>query len=774
MTRHTSLIVILLGLTACGGGGGGTPAAPTLQLMSGNMVFLTRQGVAPASQTVTATIRGQAATGITASVNAAWLSATPGAGNLSVAVDPATLASGVHHATVTVQASGLSQSLPVTLVLGDVVARIDTIGNSGLIPTLALGANASWDDLGAGILHGGELLRDRSFRLQGTGQAVWAEVPNGGTVQHLTGGGDGVAGGYLGCMRLDRGAAGDSLIWQQPLRPLAAGEAASLRFSVYGDSVAASATMRAFLVNDAWAVVSNVVEIPPATGSWSICTGTLTASGAATGLVLDLHQTGAGTSSVRVDEARLWTTPTMDPVATARIGLLGLRTMRWPGGTHVDTFSWRSAVGAMADRGEVATDLGHLQTPSFGLHEFLDLCQTIGAEPLLQVNIRDGAAEAAALWRYVNGAAGSVEADLRISNGHPAAWGVRRWDLGNEPNEIYDQGSGAAAGYAAQAGSAADALHALDATAILAAAGEGGFTLADWLPAAPLLQGWNGTVFAGGGPLAGRHQAVGAHCYSYHSYHADAATRWRYRASAGTIQHLNLATLAGVAGTPAWLTEHGSVLENPPGTVAVAYIRDAGSGVVMADQLLSAWQDRLQVLCLHNLAQAVGFGALIRRADGSWGERPVGLALRLGNPFPGCTLLPCTVEGATTISLGAGAGHVPTGTIYPEVALLAVRNDSGGLHLLAINRSWSNHIRIALDLGAVGANSGLTRLEPADLDVDNEASDAVVLSSGNTSGSDALLLDLPPHSVQRVDLSGLIMAGDNAPPAPPAPPFAPD
>ena len=62
---------------------------------------------------------------------------------------------------------------------------------------------------------------------------------------------------------------------------------------------------------------------------------------------------------------------------------LQIPNLRWPGGCFADTYHWKEAIGPKDQRkpienlawGNIREDNG------FGTNEFLDLCETLGAEP---------------------------------------------------------------------------------------------------------------------------------------------------------------------------------------------------------------------------------------------------------------------------------------------------------------------------------------------------------------------------------------------------------
>lgn len=95
--------------------------------------------------------------------------------------------------------------------------------------------------------------------------------------------------------------------------------------------------------------------------------------------------------------------------------------LRYPGGTDADLYHWQRGVGPVAGRGTSKLQSGDEKTIYWGTDEFLSLCITVGAEPLITVNVATGTPEEAAAWvAYTNTRPGSL---MR----------VKYWEIGNEP-----------------------------------------------------------------------------------------------------------------------------------------------------------------------------------------------------------------------------------------------------------------------------------------------------------------------------------------------------
>src|SRR6478609_8203190 len=123
--------------------------------------------------------------------------------------------------------------------------------------------------------------------------------------------------------------------------------------------------------------------------------------------------------------------------------------MRW-GGIFVDFYRWREGVGPRSQRPAMLNLLwGGIESNQVGTAEFVDLCKTVGAEPLICVNfesdgrkqymkakdsVRTADAQEAAEWvSYCN----DLQNRERKAHGRAAPLNVRHWQIGNETS--YDR-----------------------------------------------------------------------------------------------------------------------------------------------------------------------------------------------------------------------------------------------------------------------------------------------------------------------------------------------
>ncbi len=114
---------------------------------------------------------------------------------------------------------------------------------------------------------------------------------------------------------------------------------------------------------------------------------------------------------------------------------LKIPNLRWPGGCFADTYHWKDGVGPKNERPTIVnTWWGDVtEDNSFGTHDFLNLCEELGAEPYLSGNVGSGTVQELADWvQYTNFVGTSPMSDLRVQNGRTDAWKVKYWGIGNE------------------------------------------------------------------------------------------------------------------------------------------------------------------------------------------------------------------------------------------------------------------------------------------------------------------------------------------------------
>jgi len=109
--------------------------------------------------------------------------------------------------------------------------------------------------------------------------------------------------------------------------------------------------------------------------------------------------------------------------------------LRWPGGCFADTYHWKDGIGPREKRPSIVNIHwgGVTEDNSFGTHEFMDLCETLGCEAYVSANLGSGTVQEMAEWvEYLTSDTDSPMTRLRKQNGREKPWKVKYIGVGNE------------------------------------------------------------------------------------------------------------------------------------------------------------------------------------------------------------------------------------------------------------------------------------------------------------------------------------------------------
>ena len=113
--------------------------------------------------------------------------------------------------------------------------------------------------------------------------------------------------------------------------------------------------------------------------------------------------------------------------------------IRWPGGSFASTYKWKDGIGPLVSRRYHPNVIwgGYSDYYGFGTDEFLGLCRKLNAEPLIVLPAPGTEAEQvqyAMDWvHYLNDPPATEWGRLRATNGHAEPYGVRYFQIDNEP-----------------------------------------------------------------------------------------------------------------------------------------------------------------------------------------------------------------------------------------------------------------------------------------------------------------------------------------------------
>lgn len=109
--------------------------------------------------------------------------------------------------------------------------------------------------------------------------------------------------------------------------------------------------------------------------------------------------------------------------------------LRWPGGCFADTYHWKDGIGPKDKRPSIVNKWwgGVTEDNSFGTHEFLNMCEQLGADPYLAGNVGSGTVQELSDWvQYTTSDNKNPMSELRKANGRDKPWKVAFWGVGNE------------------------------------------------------------------------------------------------------------------------------------------------------------------------------------------------------------------------------------------------------------------------------------------------------------------------------------------------------
>jgi alpha-N-arabinofuranosidase len=114
---------------------------------------------------------------------------------------------------------------------------------------------------------------------------------------------------------------------------------------------------------------------------------------------------------------------------------LKIPNLRWPGGCFADDYHWRDGIGPRSKRPRTVNIHwgNYVEDNSFGTHEFMDLCELLGADAYVAFNVGSAnPAEMRAWIEYMTFEGHSTLADERRANGRDKPWKLPFVGIGNE------------------------------------------------------------------------------------------------------------------------------------------------------------------------------------------------------------------------------------------------------------------------------------------------------------------------------------------------------
>ena len=239
--------------------------------------------------------------------------------------------------------------------------------------------------------------------------------------------------------------------WGVPVR---VGEAMNLSLALRGAKADGPALTASLESKDGKVYAS--APIAAATSAWAVRQAVLTPDTTDSDARLVLRATAPGTvwlDLVSLFPAKTWKGRAngLRPDLAAMLEDLRPAFLRFPGGCWVEgdtmreSYRWKETIGPLQERRTQWNIWGYWATHGLGYHEYLQLCEDLKTEPLFCINVGMSHKENIPMDRmgeyvqdaldaieYANGPVTSFWGAQRARNGHPAPFGLKYVEIGNE------------------------------------------------------------------------------------------------------------------------------------------------------------------------------------------------------------------------------------------------------------------------------------------------------------------------------------------------------
>lgn len=195
-------------------------------------------------------------------------------------------------------------------------------------------------------------------------------------------------------------------------------------------------------------------EIKSVTGDWKYYTIDLVATDSEPKALLQINLAGKGTlflDMVSLLPKKTWKDHGLRPDLLEALDVMKPSFLRFPGGCWVEgenlarMYNWKKTIGNVDVRTPLYNIWQYYATHGLGYHEYLVMCEDLGATPLFDINCGMSHKENVPLdlmdqWvqdtldaiEYANGPTNTVWGGLRARNGHPAPFNLKYLEIGNE------------------------------------------------------------------------------------------------------------------------------------------------------------------------------------------------------------------------------------------------------------------------------------------------------------------------------------------------------
>lgn len=188
--------------------------------------------------------------------------------------------------------------------------------------------------------------------------------------------------------------------------------------------------------------IYDILEFGNVTEDWQKFTGTLTSRVTDDNASLAIGISHEGTfwldkvSLMPDDNCFGWRSEVIEAIRAMKPGIIRF------GGSSLIFYQWQTGIGPREQRIPFENrPWGNMEENDVGLHEFLQFCELVEAEPLICLNSNSTTLEQVMdEIEYCNGPIDSPYGSIRAEMGHPESFNVKYWQIGNEQSgEEYEK-----------------------------------------------------------------------------------------------------------------------------------------------------------------------------------------------------------------------------------------------------------------------------------------------------------------------------------------------
>jgi alpha-L-arabinofuranosidase len=176
------------------------------------------------------------------------------------------------------------------------------------------------------------------------------------------------------------------------------------------------------------------IEFKGVTENWQKFSGTLISEVSDNSATIVIGIPSKGTfwidkvSLMPEDNLHGWRPEVVEAIRAMKPGIIRF------GGSSLIYYQWQNCIGPREKRAPFENHpWGNMEENDVGLHEFLQFCELVNAEPLICLNSNSATIEQIMdEIEYCNGSADTHYGSIRAEMGHPEPFNVKYWQIGNE------------------------------------------------------------------------------------------------------------------------------------------------------------------------------------------------------------------------------------------------------------------------------------------------------------------------------------------------------